>query len=109
MSSGFSAEIGFKPRIPSPSSVPGVPSSRFVVRGTPSTTYRGSLPAEMEFPPRIRTIAPAPGCPLDVRSEEHTSELQSRLHLVCRLLLEKKKNKEHKLLILIRTYLCSFL
>src|SRR2546422_8040710 len=27
----------------------------------------------------------------DVRSEEHTSELQSRLHLVCRLLLEKKK------------------
>src|SRR3989449_1794071 len=28
----------------------------------------------------------------EVRSEEHTSELQSRLHLVCRLLLEKKKN-----------------
>src|SRR2546422_5273813 len=30
------------------------------------------------------------------RSEEHTSELQSRLHLVCRLLLEKKKNKANK-------------
>src|SRR6266436_439706 len=30
----------------------------------------------------------------DVRSEEHTSELQSRLHLVCRLLLEKKKKKK---------------
>src|SRR2546422_4822586 len=30
---------------------------------------------------------------LEGRSEEHTSELQSRLHLVCRLLLEKKKNK----------------
>src|SRR2546422_7746278 len=30
-----------------------------------------------------------------LRSEEHTSELQSRLHLVCRLLLEKKK-KNHK-------------
>src|SRR2546422_8608486 len=29
-----------------------------------------------------------------LRSEEHTSELQSRLHLVCRLLLEKKKNVE---------------
>src|SRR2546422_4598397 len=28
----------------------------------------------------------------ETRSEEHTSELQSRLHLVCRLLLEKKKN-----------------
>src|SRR2546422_3132243 len=34
------------------------------------------------------------------RSEEHTSELQSRLHLVCRLLLEKKKKKigtDHKI------------
>src|SRR2546422_4567543 len=29
-----------------------------------------------------------------VRSEEHTSELQSRLHLVCRLLLEKKNRKD---------------
>src|SRR2546422_2782256 len=35
----------------------------------------------------------------DDRSEEHTSELQSRLHLVCRLLLEKKKKErpEHKM------------
>src|SRR2546422_8522279 len=31
-----------------------------------------------------------------LRSEEHTSELQSRLHLVCRLLLEKKKKKKLK-------------
>src|SRR3989449_5951312 len=31
----------------------------------------------------------------DERSEEHTSELQSRLHLVCRLLLEKKKRRRH--------------
>ena len=31
-----------------------------------------------------------------LRSEEHTSELQSRLHLVCRLLLEKKKKKEDR-------------
>src|SRR2546429_4456992 len=31
----------------------------------------------------------------DVRSEEHTSELQSRLHLVCRLLLEKKTSTLH--------------
>src|SRR2546422_6675210 len=30
------------------------------------------------------------------RSEEHTSELQSRLHLVCRLLLEKKKNTNYE-------------
>src|SRR3989442_11520512 len=33
------------------------------------------------------------GTPNDWRSEEHTSELQSRPHLVCRLLLEKKKNE----------------
>src|SRR2546429_4218430 len=33
---------------------------------------------------------------LSLRSEEHTSELQSRLHLVCRLLLEKKKNDANK-------------
>src|SRR3989442_4464898 len=37
---------------------------------------------------RVDRIAPA-----DVRSEEHTSELQSRPHLVCRLLLEKKKRR----------------
>src|SRR3712207_8488337 len=36
-----------------------------------------------------RTAAPTPGSPR--RSEEHTSELQSRQYLVCRLLLEKKK------------------
>src|SRR2546422_2611127 len=40
-----------------------------------------------ELPGPIARAAPSRG-----RSEEHTSELQSRLHLVCRLLLEKKKN-----------------
>src|SRR5260370_19676954 len=33
---------------------------------------------------------------LDIRSEEHTSELQSHLNLVCRLLLEKKKMENRK-------------
>src|SRR5256885_8336893 len=33
---------------------------------------------------------------IDVRSEEHTSELQSPCNLVCRLLLEKKKKTKHK-------------
>src|SRR2546422_5250445 len=33
---------------------------------------------------------------IGIRSEEHTSELQSRLHLVCRLLLEKKKIHGHE-------------
>src|SRR6266498_4596684 len=46
---------------------------------------------------RAAGIGPGPGFtsaggpPLAARSEEHTSELQSRPHLVCRLLLEKKK------------------
>src|SRR3712207_7425071 len=43
---------------------------------------------------RLRRVGdddPALGRRLDVRSEEHTSELQSRQYLVCRLLLEKKK------------------
>src|SRR2546422_2095428 len=40
---------------------------------------------------------------ISFRSEEHTSELQSRLHLVCRLLLEKKKNNVTTLQV-IRTY-----
>src|SRR5205809_2673054 len=38
-----------------------------------------------------RTHVLVPGSKSMYRSEEHTSELQSRLHLVCRLLLEKKK------------------
>src|SRR5207253_4347756 len=43
------------------------------------------------------------------RSEEHTSELQSRGHLVCRLLLEKKKkNKENKLNNKIKQVICDF-
>src|SRR5205809_5882363 len=40
------------------------------------------------------TLADGSRLPL-LRSEEHTSELQSRLHLVCRLLLEKKKKRHH--------------
>src|SRR2546429_6978903 len=42
------------------------------------------------------------------RSEEHTSELQSRLHLVCRLLLEKKKNNHASITHAHRTYLPTF-
>src|SRR5689334_24848766 len=51
----------------------------------PSSSTAGGSPAA----PRTRTRAGWAGCS---RSEEHTSELQSQFHLVCRLLLEKKKN-----------------
>src|SRR2546429_6648063 len=54
----------------------------------------GMMPVEAE------KAATANGLRVDVerqyRSEEHTSELQSRLHLVCRLLLEKKKNSMYQ-------------
>src|SRR2546422_6032721 len=54
---------------------------------------RGRHPLSRE---RIgRRGVPQPG-PQVRRSEEHTSELQSRLHLVCRLLLEKKKKKNSR-------------
>src|SRR5260370_10600640 len=45
--------------------------------------------------------------PFAARSEEHTSELQSHLNLVCRLLLEKKKEKALRQILLIRAFLCD--
>src|SRR5206468_12654311 len=44
----------------------------------------------------LSDVLPAPVPPVLERSEEHTSELQSRSDLVCRLLLEKKKKKNIK-------------
>src|SRR2546422_7291181 len=55
-------------------------------RSQPGRLGRGQRAAANVYGPHLEIVAP-------VRSEEHTSELQSRLHLVCRLLLEKKKNK----------------
>src|SRR5690349_22121617 len=68
-----------------------------------SPTWRMRL--ESGFPIAARPAANIPGWGLitptrSLRSEEHTSELQSRRDLVCRLLLEKKKNQQRLLLIL---------
>src|SRR2546422_5156932 len=49
---------------------------------------------------RLEAGGHARAAELAERSEEHTSELQSRLHLVCRLLLEKKKKKKSRHLVL---------
>src|SRR5690348_17571437 len=57
-------------------------------RRTPRSQPAGRLRAARRRRHRGRR-----GVPPRVRSEEHTSELQSPVHLVCRLLLEKKKNK----------------
>src|SRR5690625_5743288 len=64
------------------------------------TTEHGLLPSKITDPDEIEALtaffawtawASAADRPGQDRSEEHTSELQSRGHLVCRLLLEKKK------------------
>src|SRR3712207_8799057 len=57
----------------------------FVLNGMP--TYLRLVLSQGYWP---ESLLAAPS-----RSEEHTSELQSRQYLVCRLLLEKKKNKYH--------------
>src|SRR2546422_4334908 len=56
-----------------------------------TTLFRSTLPqAQLYAATSAASITVAAVQP-NYRSEEHTSELQSRLHLVCRLLLEKKK------------------
>src|SRR2546429_3215355 len=50
--------------------------------------HQGFCPRDRAL--KLESFSLTPGV-LRMRSEEHTSELQSRLHLVCRLLLEKKK------------------
>src|SRR2546422_7220927 len=77
---------------PSASAIPTAKSTRFI----------GHLrPAFLERSCQTRRCRRNGNCRGDLgrrrgRSEEHTSELQSRLHLVCRLLLEKKKKKANR-------------
>src|SRR5215475_15924431 len=58
---------------------------------------RGGLEGRRPPHPRHRAPRVAPHRQSAARSEEHTSELQSRENLVCRLLLEKKKKKKNTL------------
>src|SRR5437870_10029534 len=82
-------------------SVIGVLTSVMVIGGTLILMNKGleqynpvQIPLDIEHPPVGVMIEDRS---YTHRSEEHTSELQSRGHLVCRLLLEKKKNKRKKL------------
>src|SRR5205809_8066658 len=65
--------------------IPRPPRSTLFPYTTLFRSVRSPQPA-FELASRNQALGKPPG-----RSEEHTSELQSRLHLVCRLLLEKKK------------------
>src|SRR5690606_39494366 len=71
-------------RIDSPLSSSMYSPSARVVRST-TRVVRACIPASSTYSTRTTV--------LHVRSEEHTSELQSRENLVCRLLLEKKKKR----------------
>src|SRR5437899_8424173 len=62
-----------------------MPSTKYSCPGSPVKLSSGSTASDST---RVESLA--------VRSEEHTSELQSLRHLVCRLLLEKKKKKNNK-------------
>src|SRR3989442_2518215 len=72
----------------------GIPDLSFI-REAEGFLRIGALTREsdLEESELIRTRYPLIHDTSQVRSEEHTSELQSRPHLVCRLLLEKKKNR----------------
>src|SRR5947199_7363426 len=58
-----------------------------------TTLFRSPLTKPISTKSTRRKSRKLTGMPTTLRSEEHTSELQSLRHLVCRLLLEKKKKK----------------
>src|SRR5260370_3280342 len=72
--------------------IPGTSPAAAITKRADCQPKRGPM-----IPPKAWPAAPPKSMPLAKmacaeRSEEHTSELQSHLNLVCRLLLEKKKN-----------------
>src|SRR5216684_2646718 len=111
-SSGFCGSCGLEP-LPAPAAPPLLIKTRVPEIATPAGPMLMNPPEALMVssrPASITTFIPALrwiSCPASCanfmpvfslsawpRSEEHTSELQSRLHLVCRLLLEKKKKKQ---------------
>src|SRR5262245_8191637 len=82
------------PAEPAPlSAAPVLPAVRWPLSTSSQTASATTAALGAEAPASAAPALPAVACP-ESRSEEHTSELQSLRHLVCRLLLEqKKKNK----------------
>src|SRR3989449_8231768 len=91
-------------RVSSPAQRPTIastPSAPITIRARNICSPRGFRTRTCHVPSVPRLIPAASdststAAPTRPRSEEHTSELQSRLHLVCRLLLEKKKTNHRQ-------------
>src|SRR5690606_40912629 len=84
------------PPVGSPSTPSGPPAAWYPPPIMPPTGWVPLSGEENTRPPRKSWATPPFTRYSPVRSEEHTSELQSRENLVCRLLLEKKKEKNTK-------------
>src|SRR5690606_40029347 len=85
----------FRSRLPYHQSVPPRRRTAASLRKCHRLDCAGTAGEKLE--PGVQPVYPAPRGPrADHRSEEHTSELQSRENLVCRLLLEKKKTSQHR-------------
>src|SRR5687768_17989350 len=79
--------IGGVTKVTPHAAIPFAPPGQPAPAPAPQQITIGQMYVQFQIPQRKT----GPGWPVIMRSEEHTSELQSRLHLVCRLLLEKKK------------------
>src|SRR5689334_23788836 len=81
----------------------------FRSRARTAGRVRSAAAARSRSRPRRRMAAASISIRPAHRSEEHTSELQSQFHLVCRLLLEKKKQRIHVLVLSDTLYFDSVL
>src|SRR3712207_7009085 len=93
----------FRSRVSALSSLKTITTASTVSKGGPCPPYKVSTEVRASSSSVPSASCCSRRCAWVMRSEEHTSELQSRQYLVCRLLLEKKKKKgrifqpEHKI------------
>src|SRR5207249_9689079 len=87
---GSSGMLSTQKAAPRPTS----PSSRSTSASRKRNDHAGGSDSQVVNTPRRTWYRLSPSRSIRSRSEEHTSELQSRFDLVCRLLLEKKKKKK---------------
>src|SRR5438445_8912645 len=89
----FSAHAGKSELLRWLTALPAPPKQTYLTHGEPEAAQALQAAIQERFKWKAAVARYLDTVPLEVRSEEHTSELQSRQYLVCRLLLEKKKKK----------------